>query len=79
MNTYAAEVKPGYQVRDANDDVLGTVDRIDNGTIYVEPHDDISSLARLVLRWPADGDTHRLRDQHIDYIGDGHLYLKSNL
>lgn len=77
--TEADENKP---IVDANGDRLGRVVGVEDGRALVEPADDASSIAVIVLGWAGDtgdDDTYPLMNSHVDTIGDEAIHLKSNL
>lgn len=79
MSSYATKPTEGIPVIDANDDRLGVVDHVENDQVFVDPNDDVSSLATVVLGWEDTDDTHPLFDRHVDEVTQDAVYLKSNL
>jgi len=67
----------GKPVIDANGDYLGTVERVEDGTAFVDPHEDIPALAKRVLGWREGVCT--LTNIRIDAITDERIHLRGNL
>jgi hypothetical protein len=74
--TRGDENKP---VLDANGDRLGTVDRVEDGTAFVEPSGDVPPLVGTVLGWTGDDETFPLSNLRVDTVTDEEVHLRSNL
>jgi hypothetical protein len=79
MSSHVSPSDEGKPVIDANGDRLGTVERVVDGTAFVEPNDDVSTFATLVLGWDDTDGSYPLEDLRIDTVSDDWIRLKSNL
>lgn len=79
MDTDLTQADAGKPVVDANGDSLGTITRVEDGCAFVDPNDDIPSLAAVVLRWGTDGDSYPLSNRHVESVTAEGVHLKSNL
>jgi len=70
----------GKPVIDANGERIATVQRIDDGTVLVDPVPEIGPATTRALGWTDDhDDLVPLRPQSIDTVTDGTVRLESNL
>lgn len=79
MDGSVSAATEGDPVIDANGDRLGVVETVEDGRVLVDPAEDISQLAKVVLGWRNDGDAYSLADRHVASVTDEGVYLKSNL
>ncbi|MFT4932890.1 MAG: hypothetical protein ACI91T_002791 [Natronomonas sp.] len=69
----------GKRVVDANGDHLGTVERVEGGTPFVDPNEDISTMTAVVLGWADEEGSYPLGTHHIESISEEAIHLESNL
>ena len=79
MSRAVTEAEKGKPVFDADDEKVGIVVRVEDGTAYVDPHTSLLDEYRLLLGWSdEDEDVYALPADAIEEVTDREIRLRTS-